>query len=132
MTLSSFITLQGVLQAAIADDSGRLLECSGAGEVPTTAVLVLANATLSAANELGSRSGDGHCVDVIQQHESGFIYLRRLPQHRLLMVRCLNDDSLSSIRSLGRQFTSTAAHSLHGASPVSLDLAAALHAEPSW
>ena len=75
MELSLLTSLPGVVQAALADDSGRLLDHTGEMEPPTAAILVLAHATLAAAAELGRRSGNGDCIEIVQQHEAGVIYL---------------------------------------------------------
>ena len=130
--LSVLASLPDVIQAAIADDSGRLIDCAGGSEPPATAILVLAHATLAAASELGRRSGSGDCREIIQQHEGGVIYLHSLTQRRVLIVRCQNTDAIPAVRSACQQFATPLESAPPPASTTSLDLASALHAEPAW
>lgn len=133
MNLSAFLTVPGVLQACIADDAGRLLDCLGHIAPPDASILVLAHATLSAAAELGRRSGNGDCKEIIQQHETGVVYLHSLPQRRILLIRCQTVEALPAIRSLCLSPASPASPSPRNAPPpVTHDLASALHAEPAW
>jgi hypothetical protein len=101
-------------------------------EPPSAAVLVLAHATLAAASELGRRSGSGDCLEIIQQHASGVIYLHSLSQHRVLLVRCLNTDAIPAVRNACQQLSVPLETSRPPVSTASLDLASALHAEPAW
>ena len=71
MQLTALASLPEIIQIAIADDAGRLLDCAGDAEPPTTAILVLAYATLSAASELGRRSGSGVAFSRLQSCSSG-------------------------------------------------------------
>ncbi len=130
--LSSLAARPGVLQAALTDDSGRLLGCAGGSEPPGTAILVLAHATLAAASELGRRSGSGDCHEIIQQHDSGCIYLHRLPEGRVLLVRCHNIEAIPAVRSACQHFAAPLESARPPASTATLDLASALHAEPAW
>lgn len=128
--LSTLAAFPGVQQTVIADDSGRLLACSGSLEPPATELLVLAHATLSAAAELGLRSGSGECHEIVQKHDSGIICLHRLPQQHLLLVRCQNESVLPVVRVFCQKWITPAP--VARITSVSLDLASALHAEPSW
>jgi hypothetical protein len=129
--LSALAALPGVIQTAVADDAGRLLGFDGDSEPPTAAILVLAHATLSAASELGRRSGSGDCHEIIQQHEGGCIYLHGLPQRRVLLVRCLNASAVPTVRTLCQNLAAPA-ETQHSSSPFITDMASALHAEPAW
>lgn len=130
--LSAFTALPGVLQAVVADDAGRLLGGAGGLPPPDMAVLVLAHATLSAAAEVGQRSGQGDCLEIVQQHQNGVLYLRPVTQGRLLMVRCQSSMAIPAVRGLCQRLMQLP--SAAPASPPSLpvDLTAALHAEPRW
>ncbi|MFN0080120.1 MAG: roadblock/LC7 domain-containing protein [Prosthecobacter sp.] len=132
LELTALASLPGIQQAVIADDAGRLLDCAGEMEAPSAAVLVLAHATLAAASELGRRSGSGDCLEIIQQHEGGCIYLHSLPQHRLLLIRCQNADAIPLVRSVCQHLATLLETARPPASTASLDLASALHAEPAW
>lgn len=133
MELDALVSsLPAVIQAAIADDAGRLLACAGDDEPPTAAVLVLAHATLSAACELGSRSGSGECLEIVQQHEGGVIYLHALPHQRVLLVRCHSPAPIAALRDACARLTRPAAPPLQTAPIPALDLSDALHAEPRW
>lgn len=133
MELAALVSSQpAVIQAAIADDSGRLLACAGEGEPPTTAELVLAHATLSSAGELGRRSGSGECVEIVQQHEKGVIYLHTLPQHRLLLVRSHYPAPIPALRDACARLQPPAKPPLKTAPIPAMDLSDALHAEPRW
>lgn len=131
MELASLASMPGVQQAAIADDAGRLLGCAGAGEPPTAAILVLAHATLSAASELGRRSGSGDCLEIVQLHDAGVIYLHGLPQRRVLLVRCESTDVVPFVRAACQDLAKIVTARVR---PVArtFDLADALHAEPAW
>jgi hypothetical protein len=129
--LSALAALPGVIQTAVADDAGRLLGFDGDSEPPTAASLVLAQATLSAASELGRRSGSGDCHEIIQQHEGGCIYLHGLPQRRVLLVRCLNASAVPAVRTLCQNLAAPA-ETQQAPRPFVTDMASALHAEPAW
>lgn len=101
-------------------------------EPPAAPVLVLAHATLAAASELGRRSGSGDCLEIIQQHADGCIYLHSLPQHRLLLIRCQNADAIPLVRSVCQHLATLLETARPPASTAALDLASALHAEPAW
>lgn len=130
--ISSLAAIPGLHQAAVADDFGRLITCVGKGDPPAAAILVLAHATLAAAGDLGGRAGCGDCVEIIQQHENGIIYLRGLPRRRLLLIRCQNADVIPALRVVMQHFQS--ASETAGIRPALcvLDLSAALHADPAW
>lgn len=130
--LQTLASLFGVQQAAITDDAGRLLDCAGDAEPPTAAILVLAHATLSAASELGRRSGSGDCLEIVQQHDGGVIYLHGLPQRRALLVRCQNVDVIPAIRSACQNFAKPVTTRVRPVSAPTLGLTDALHAEPAW
>ncbi|HBJ83198.1 MAG TPA: hypothetical protein DDZ88_04855 [Verrucomicrobiales bacterium] len=130
--LQPLATLPGVRQAAITDDSGRLLDCAGDAEPPTAAILVLAHATLSAASELGRRSGSGDCLEVVQQHDGGVIYLLGLPQRRVLLVRCQNSDVIAAIRAASRRLAQSITTRVRPVASPLPDISSALHAEPAW
>lgn len=130
--LESISTLPGVHQAAVGDDAGRLLDCAGWEEPPTAAMLVLAHATLAAAAELGRRSGTGDCLEIIQQHEGGCIYLYSLPQRRVLLVRCQHSSAIPAVRVACHRCATSAEEVLPVSRPAVRDLAAAFHAEPAW
>ncbi len=132
MQLTALASLQSVVQVAIADDAGRLLDCAGDAEPPTAAILVLAHATLSAASELGRRSGSGDCLEIVQQHDGGVIYLHGLPQRRVLLVRCQNTDVIPAIRTACEGLAKPVTTRIRPVSTPSLDLSDALHAEPAW
>jgi len=132
MELASLAAIPGVIQAAVADESGCVIACAGGSEPPSTVILVLAHATLSAANELGHRGGGGECADIIQQHANGVIYLRSLPERRLLLARCQSIEAIPALRAACQHLAgSDAAVEAKPAAPV-LDLYSALHAEPAW
>lgn len=129
--MQALLNLPGVQTVAIADEAGRLLGSAGSATPPTTALLVLAHATLTAAGELGRRSGAGDCTELIQNHDGGHILLRGLPHGHVLMVRCLPGTDLLAV--------SRAAAQLHASQPVRavrpapvLDLGDALYAMPAW
>lgn len=150
--LESIAAIAGVRQVVIADDAGRLLDCAGWDEPPTAAILVLAHATLAAASELGRRSGSGDCLEVVQQHEGGCIYLHALPHRRVLLVRCHSEASIPAVRHVsqvllaadvqalgemeaeGKVSTPRAVMNSAGSNPSSRisDLSAAFLAEPAW
>ncbi len=132
MELNALASLPAVIQVAIADDAGHLLDCAGAAEPPTAAILVLAHATLSAASELGRRSGSGDCLEIIQQHDAGIIYLHGLPQRRVLLVRCQNTDVIPALRAACQNLAKPITTRIRPVSAPLLDLSAALHAEPAW
>lgn len=132
MELSALASLPDVLQAAIADEAGRLIHCVGEAEPPTAAILVLAHATLSAASELGRRSGSGDCLEIVQQHDGGVIYLHGLPQRRVLLVRCRNTDVIPALRAACEGLAKPITTRIRPVSAPSLNLSDALHAEPAW
>ncbi|WP_395748452.1 hypothetical protein [Prosthecobacter sp.] len=140
MHLTALASLPEVIQAAVADDAGRLLDCAGDAEPPTAAILVLAHATLSAASELGRRAGSGDCLEIIQLHDGGVIYLHGLPQRRVLLVRCQSVAVIPALRSacegLAKPITTrvrpVSASASAIASVPAMGLADALHAEPAW
>lgn len=132
MELTALASIPDVIQIAVADDAGRLLDCAGDVEPPTAAILVLAHATLSAASELGRRSGSGDCLEIVQQHDGGVIYLHGLPQRRVLLVRCQNTDVIPAIRTAREGLAKPITTRIRPVSVPSLDLSAALHAEPAW
>lgn len=141
--LESLARLPGVKQAAIGDDAGRLLDCAGREDPPTVAILALAHATLAAASELGRRSGSGDCLEVLQQHEGGSLYLYALPHQRVLIVRCQDETSTPAVRSMC-QGIAAQRHAHAGqeaavkrprplaASACINDLSSAFLAEPTW
>ncbi len=130
--LQSLSALPGVRQVAITDDSGRLLDCAGDAEPPTAAILVLAHATLSAASELGRRSGSGDCLEVVQQHDGGVIYLLGLPQRRVLLVRCQSADVMPAIRGACQRLAKSITTRVRPVAAPLPDISSALHAEPAW
>lgn len=130
--LSALTALAGVQQAVISNDAGHLLDSAGVGEPPDAAILVLAHATLAAAAELGRRSGSGACLEIVQQHADGVIYLHSLPQARLLLARCQTTAAIPAIRLACQRFAQAPATPARPVSTLPLDLAAALHAEPAW
>lgn len=132
MELTALASLPEVIQAAIADDAGRLLDCAGKAEPPTAAILVLAHATLSAACELGRRSGSGDCLEIIQQHDAGVIYLHGLPQRRMLIVRCHSTTVIPTLRAACQQLAKPVTTRIRPVTTTTLDLVDALHAEPAW
>jgi hypothetical protein len=130
--LSSLASLPGVTQCAIADDSGRLLDCAGEIAPPSTAILVLAHATLAAATELGRHTGSGDCREITQQHDNGVFYLHTLPQGRVLLVRCQHAGIIPAVRGACQQWLSPVGTTAPTPVVTTLDLASALHAEPNW
>jgi len=132
MQLTALASLPTVVQVAIADDAGRLLDCAGDAEPPTAAILVLAHATLSAASELGRRSGSGDCLEIVQLHDGGVIYLHGLPQRRVLLVRCQNTDAIPALRTACEGLAKPITTRIRPVSAPSFGLADALHAEPAW
>lgn len=132
MELTALASIPEVIQIAIADDAGRLLDCAGDAEPPTTAILVLAHATLSAASELGRRSGSGDCLEIVQQHDGGVIYLHGLPQRRMLLARCQSTDIIPLIRTACERLAKPITTRIRPVSAPALNLADALHAEPDW
>lgn len=132
MELTALTSLPEVIQAAIADDAGRLLECAGGAEPPTAAILVLAHATLSAACELGRRSGSGDCLEIIQQHDAGVIYLHGLPQRRVLLVRCHSTAVIPALRAACLGIAKPITTRIRPVAGPALNLSDALHAEPAW
>lgn len=132
MELTALISLPEVIQVAIADEAGRLLSCAGDDPPPTTAVLVLAQATLSAASELGRRSGSGDCLEIIQQHDAGIIYLHSLSQRQILLVRCHSTAVIPTLRAACQGLATPVAPHLPPVTSPTLNLSDALHAEPAW
>jgi hypothetical protein len=132
MELTALASIPDIIQIAITDDAGRLLDCAGDAEPPTAAILVLAHATLSAASELGRRSGSGDCLEIVQQHDGGVIYLHGLPQRRVLLVRCQNTDVIPAIRTACERLAKPITTRIRPVSLPSLNLSDALHAEPAW
>lgn len=131
MELSLLTSLPGVVQAALADDSGRLLDHTGEMEPPTAAILVLAHATLAAAAELGRRSGNGDCIEIVQQHEAGVIYLHSISHRRVLLVRCSQQDSIPAVRNACQRLA-VPTDLVPKSTFVPQNIASALHAEPAW
>ncbi len=130
MNLSALTSIPGVHQAAVADDSGRLLDLVGEIDPPSSAVLVLGHATLAAAAELGRRSGAGDCIEIVQRHEGGCVYLHSLPHRRVLMVRCGDGSAISAVRAVVESIS-------HYDEPEpsrcgAFDVSYAMHAEPAW
>lgn len=132
MHLTAIAALPEVIQVAIADDAGSLLDCAGDAEPPTAAILVLAHATLSAASELGRRSGSGDCLEIIQQHDGGVIYLHGLPQRRVLLVRCHGSEVVPALRNACQSLAKPITTRIRPVALPALDMADALHAEPRW
>lgn len=132
MELTALASIPDVIQVAVADDAGRLIDCAGDAEPPTAAILVLAQATLSAACELGRRSGSGDCLEIVQQHDGGVIYLHGLPQRRVLLVRCQNTGVIPAIRTACEGLAKPITTRIRPVSVPSFDLSDALHAEPVW
>ncbi|HEY1048911.1 MAG TPA: roadblock/LC7 domain-containing protein [Prosthecobacter sp.] len=139
--LESLARLSGVKQVVIGDDAGRLLDCAGWEEPPTAAILVLAHATLAAASELGRRSGSGDCLELIQQHEGGCIYLHALPHRRVLLVRCQDETSIPHVRGVCHRMSAHVRAQNEAevpmprpaaSSPRISDLSSAFLAEPAW
>lgn len=130
MNLSSLTAIPGVHQAAVADDSGRLLDFGGESDPPSAAVLVLGHATLAAAAELGRRSGAGDCIEIVQRHEGGCVYLHSLPRRRVLMVRCGDGSVISAVRAIveSTSYYDEPEPSRGG----TFDVSCAMHAEPAW
>jgi hypothetical protein len=136
MDTASIAALPGVLQAAVADDAGRLLAHAGGASPPSTPMLVLAHATLSAAAELGRRAGAGTFFDMVQHHAAGCIYLRVLTPQQALMVCCENEEAVAAVRHALETVPSPDSARPDSLPPppptAAFDLAAALHAEPAW
>ena len=113
-----------------------MLAAGGPLEPPGHAVLVLAQATLSAAGEAGRRGGAGDCVELLQQHDGGLIYLRSLPQGRVLFVRCENTTDIPSLSHQAAQMEyaqhAEAAPQAPTPEAVPLNLSDAFLAEPRW
>lgn len=131
--MTSLLTIPGVLSASITDDAGRLIASEGDMLVPTSAVLVLAHATITAASELGRRSGSGDCSELIQHHEGGIILVRGLPRRHALLVRCHPSVDITSLRRVAAQVhLPLAPLPARRTSVSSLDLGDALHAMPAW
>ncbi|MBL9130194.1 MAG: hypothetical protein JNG86_03285 [Verrucomicrobiaceae bacterium] len=128
--MTDLLSIPGVQSACITDDSGHLVEHVGHAQPPTAAVLVLAHATLTAASELGRRSGSGDCVEILQQHEGGLILLRCLPSRHALLVRCLPGADISAVSRAAARIV--AAPRLRPVAAPLLDLQDALHAMPAW
>lgn len=133
--LSPLLQIPGVLSAFVTDDSGHLMASAGTDLPPTAGVLVLAHATISAASELGRRSGSGDCEDLVQHHEGGLVMLRSLPQRQALIVRCQHGTDVQQVR----QTAATLAWETVRAQPPrrfipsgAMSLEDALHAMPAW
>lgn len=97
----SFTSIPGVVTACVADAGGTILHLEG--QQPTQAVLVLAQASYSAAGESGRRGRVGDCVEMLQRHEGGLIYQRGLPAGRLLWVLCEMHTDISALSHLAGQ-----------------------------
>lgn len=129
-SIHSLLAIAGVHTVCIIDDSGRLVEIAGSSQPPPAAVLVLAHATMSAASELGRRTGSGDCLEIIQHHEGGHILLHGLPLGRALLVQCLPGSDINTVRQSANQITSDVASPPRHAHVSSLS--DALHAMPAW
>ncbi len=130
MNMSTLASIPGVLQACVADDSGRLLGTCGELDPPSAAVLVLGHATLAAAAELGRRSGAGDCTEIVQQHEGGCVYLYSLPRRCVLIVRCRQSSPVSAVRAAAVKLASM--DQTAPAQVGTFDVSSAMHAEPVW
>jgi len=125
--------IPGLLSAAITDDAGQVLGFQGEGPPPSAAVLVLAQATLGAASELGRRSGSGDCVELVQQHEGGLILLRGLSNRRVLLLRCLPGTDMAAVSQAAAVLdTETPAAPPRPAFEADISLADAFLASPKW
>jgi hypothetical protein len=129
--LASLAALPALTHAVVTNKSAHLFACTSGG-TPPTAILVLAQATLAAVNEFGSRASCGHCSEIIQMHEHCVIYIRNLPRRRLMLAQCESLDAIPALRSATRDLGEPASPvEVKQAAPV-LDLSSALHAERSW
>ena len=126
------LQIPGVESACIADETGHLIESVGSAMPPSAAVLVLAHATMSAASELGRRSGVGDCLEITQHHEGGFIHLLGLAQRMTLLVRCLPGTDLRLVKQASASISPTPLAPLRRASVAAMDLGSALYAMPAW
>jgi hypothetical protein len=132
--MQSLLAIPGVQSVCITDSTGGLQECAGPGQPPDPAITVLAQATFTAAAELGRRAGAGECLDLLQQHEDAVLYLRGLPWQRVLLVRCLPSVDPAALRHAAARIGTTTSAPGHPAPPPPpvLDLGSALHAMPAW
>ncbi|MEZ5386428.1 MAG: hypothetical protein R3F13_13020 [Prosthecobacter sp.] len=130
MNLSAIASIPGVLQACVTDDGGHLLANCGELDPPSAAVLVLGHATLTAAAEMGRRFGAGDCIEIVQQHEGGCVYLHGLPRRCVLIVRCRDDSSISELRNAAMNLSPT--NEISVSTTGAFDVSSAMHAEPAW
>ena len=130
--MTSLLEIPGVQSACVADEVGHLIDCVGSSSPPVAAVLVLANATLSAAAELGRRSGSGDCIEIVQHHEGGMIYLRGLPDRQTMVVRCLPETDMAALSRAAVSVARPRRAPVGRPNVSSMDLGSALHAMPAW
>lgn len=131
--LRPFLTIPGVHSACITNDAGHIVASEGAAAMPAS-VFVLAHATLTAAGELGRRSGAGDCIELVQHHEAGLYLLRGMPRNHALIVACAPHVDLNALRHATAEvhLPLAPAPAQRRVAPQAFDLGDALHAMPAW
>lgn len=131
--LRPFLTIPGVHSACITNDAGHIVASEGGAAMPAS-VFVLAHATLTAAGELGRRSGAGDCIELVQHHEAGLYLLRGMPRSHALIVACAPHVDLNALRHAAAEvhLPLAPAPAQRRAAPQAFDLGDALHAMPAW
>lgn len=130
--MNTLLEIPGVQAACLADESGHMITSVGAAVPPSSAVFVLAHATLSAASELGRRSGTGDCLEITQRHAGGLVYLRGLPQRRTLLVLCLPDADIRLVSHAAESLNTPQLTPVRKVAVPAMDLGSALYAMPAW
>lgn len=131
--LRPFLTIPGVHSACITNDAGHIVASEGGAAMPAS-VFVLAHATLTAAGELGRRSGAGDCIELVQHHEAGLYLLRGMPRNHALIVACAPPVDLNALRHAAVEvhLPLAPAPAQRRAASQAFDLGDALHAMPAW
>lgn len=98
---------KGVI-AALFIRQGHLVTAAGSHATDATILAVLAEAMLSAANGLGSRTDSGACVEIATTHGSAGFVLFNHPNGCQLVVHCDPTIDLAHVRCLAHALLSEA------------------------
>lgn len=84
--LNEIVEIQGVQGVLLCDDFGGVLQSAGRVVTSGTEASVLAQAAHSASDALGFRMGLGPCDEILQRHPHGGVRIRRVEEHRFLLI----------------------------------------------